>query len=61
MWKCVFDITGKKNTLPDGILAKILNWANYVRTTHRGKIKNWDCSRLMWVKLVEEVEKNKRG
>jgi hypothetical protein len=59
MRKCVFDVAGKK--MPSGILSKILNWANYVQTVRRVGTKNWDHTRLMWVKRVEEVEKNKNG
>jgi hypothetical protein len=53
--KCMYDIK-----TPNALLfkSKILEWANYIRTTSRGKIKNWDYSQFWWKENIETIGKN---
>jgi hypothetical protein len=55
MGKCAFDIVYKKSF--DGILEKIVDWANFVRTTHKGKIKNWDYAKIWWKENITAVNR----
>jgi hypothetical protein len=36
----------------------MLVWANYVRTTPKGKIKNWDYAKIWWKIHIETIGKN---
>jgi hypothetical protein len=53
--KCIFDIKTKKVY---EYSKNMVTWANYVRTTPRGKIKNWDYAKVWWKENIESIGKN---
>jgi hypothetical protein len=53
--QCMFDIKTKKAV---EYINKMVVWANYVRTTKRGKIKNWDFAKSWWRDNIETIGKN---